>query len=170
MADGSGRIKISWADGEHTFRLPYAQLRELQDKTGCGPEELAERIRSGRWRVDDLREVIRLGLIGGGMEPMQALTLVIRYVDNRPWLENKQPAYLILLAILVQPEGDKVGKARRKGIPNQTAESLSPSSSELPSQSVSHSMTSGNVRPGNSRPVSKATTATRTAGRTSPVP
>lgn len=164
--DGSGRVKIQWGDGEHTFRLAYAQLRELQDKTGCGPEELANRIARGTWKVDDIRETMRLGLIGGGMEPMRALTLTIRYVDNRPWLENKQPAYLILLAILAQPEGDKVGKAEEGASQEATAKSPSPDSSELPSQSASPSKTSGTVRPGNLRQRSKATTATKTAERT----
>lgn len=167
--DGSGRVKIHWGDGEHMFRLPYRQLQELQDKTGVGPEELANRIAKGTWKVDEIRETIRLGLIGGGMEPMKALTLTIRYVDNRPWLENKQPAYLILLAILAQPEGDKVGKAGRRRAKNQAAESPSPSSSELPSQSASPSMTSGTPRPGNSPQPSKATTAIKTAARTGPV-
>lgn len=161
--DGSGRITINWGDGEHVFRLPYKQLRELQDKTGCGPEELAERIRWGRWKVDDIRETIRLGLIGGGADPMQALTLTTRYVDNRPWLENKEPAYLILLAILAQPEGDKVGKAEEGASQEATAKSPSQDSSEQPSQSASHSKTSGTARRGNSRRASKATTATKTA-------
>lgn len=166
--DGSGRVKIAWGDGEHTFRLPYRQLQELQDKTGCGPEELAGRIRSGTWRVDDIRETIRLGLIGGGMDPMPALTLTMRYVDNRPWAENKRPAYLILMAILTQPDGDKVGKAGRRRAKTRAAESPSPSSSELPSQSGSPSMTSGAARRGNLRQRSKATTATKTAERRSP--
>lgn len=166
--DGSGRVTFVWGDGEHTFRLAYKQLRELQDKTGCGPEELAQRIASGKWRVDDLREVLRLGLIGGGMEPTSALTLVIRYFDGRPLLESKQPAYLILLAILAQPEGDKVGKAGRRGAAmKKAAESLSPNSSELPSQSASPSKSSGTVRRGNSPQPSKATTAT-TAETTNP--
>jgi len=166
--DGSGRVKINWGDGEHTFRLPYAQLRELQDKTGSGPEELANRIARGAWKVDDIREVIRLGLIGGGLDPMQALTLTIRYVDNRPWLENKLPAYTILLAILAQPEGDKLGKAEEGASQEATAKSPSPDSSERPSQSGFPSKTSGNARPGNLRQRSKATTATKTAERTSP--
>lgn len=134
--DGSGRVTLRWADDDYTFRLAYKQLRELQDKTGCGPEYLALRIAHGQWMVDDLRETIRLGLIGGGTEPGKALTLVIRYVDGRPLMESKSPAIKILQACLEQPKGDSVGKARRRRATNQTGESPSPSSSEQPAPSA----------------------------------
>lgn len=138
MADGSGRITFFWGDAEHTFRLPYKQLRELQDKTGCGPEELFNRIQTGKWRVDDLREILRLGLIGGGMEPTAAGKLIVNYFDDRPLMENKPSAYAVILAVLVQPEGDKLGKARRRGSSKQTATGVSPSpsSSESPARSA----------------------------------
>lgn len=111
MSDGSARITFDWADGSHTFRLAIEQLRELQDKTGVGPAALFDRIASRLWRVDDLREVIRLGLIGGGMEPLDALALVKRYVDARPLLESVEPAWRIIMAALVGPGDDRPGKA-----------------------------------------------------------
>lgn len=93
-------ISFEWADGEHTFRLPIGQLRELQEKTGVGPLRLFQRLMEGSWMVDDAREIMRLGLIGGGMKPDEALRLVKRYVDARPLMEAQSPAMLVLGAAL----------------------------------------------------------------------
>ncbi len=158
--DGSGRVTFVWGDGEHTFRLPFKELRELQEKTNCGPEELMHRINTGKWRVDDIRETIRLGLIGGGMKPPTAHALCTNYVDGRPLLESKLPAYLILINALAGPEDDPLGKAEEGAKSETAAKSPSPSTSEQPSQSGSPSKTSGNARPGNLRARSKATTST----------
>lgn len=76
-----GSVSLAWADGDYRFRLPIGQLRELQDKCGAGPQEIYSRLMDGTWRVDDLRETIRLGLIGGGVDPVRALALVRNYVD-----------------------------------------------------------------------------------------
>ena len=93
-------ISFDWADGHHTFRLPIGQLRELQEKTGVGPLRLLQRLMDGSWMVDDAREVLRLGLIGGGFKPDEALRLVRRYVDERPLLEAQPTAVVVLAAAL----------------------------------------------------------------------
>jgi hypothetical protein len=93
-------VTLAWGDGEHRFRLPIGQLRELQEKTQLGPLALLRRVLDGGWRLDDLRETIRLGLIGGGMAPVDALGLVARYVDGRPLTESVLPAYRVLQAVI----------------------------------------------------------------------
>jgi Phage tail tube protein, GTA-gp10 len=98
-ADGS--IEFLWADGLHRFRLAIGQLRELQDKCAAGPAQIMGRLADQTWRIDDIRETIRLGLIGGGKIPIDALTLTIRYVDARPWMENREIAFLILQAAVI---------------------------------------------------------------------
>ena len=114
MADGSGSVAFDWADGTYSFRLAIGQLRELQDKTGIGPAALFDRLSGRDWRVDDLRETIRLGLIGGGMDPLDALVLVRRYVDERPLLESVQPAFRIMVAALVGVADDPAGKKKAR--------------------------------------------------------
>lgn len=114
--DGSGRISFVWGDGEeHHFRLALRQLRELQDKTEVGPFALFSRIRSGEWKVEDLRQTIRLGLIGGGLNPAEAGKLLVTYVDDRPLLENVSPALLILQAALLGADGDTSEKKTTAG-------------------------------------------------------
>lgn len=106
-------VEFDWADDHYEFRLAIGQLRELQEKCNCGPNELLGRLRQGTWRVDDIRETIRLGLIGAGKTPSEALKIVRTHVEMRPWLENVQPAQLILMAALMGVPEEPVGKKER---------------------------------------------------------
>lgn len=106
--DGSGNISFDWGDGEQKFRLGLKQLRELQEKTGVGPEALYERIRTGQWRIVDLRETIRLGLIGAKMDEVKAANLMRSYFDDGPYLKHKPSAVAILLAALMGPPNDPI--------------------------------------------------------------
>jgi hypothetical protein len=90
------KITLPFGDNEYDFKLTIASLKELQDKTGAGPLALFNRLIDGTWRVEDAREIIRVGLIGGGMAPVDALVLVKRYVDDRPLLESIEPALRIM--------------------------------------------------------------------------
>lgn len=101
----SPHIEQDWADGTYRFALPIAQLRELQERTGVGPLALYNRILSGEWRVDDMAEVVRLGLIGGGMKPVDAMGKVRAYVEPRPLMESVDPALRVLeRALLPEPD------------------------------------------------------------------
>lgn len=148
-ADGS--ITQLWADGEYRFRLPIGQLRELQNKTEVGPPELFYRLGSSTWRVDDVRETIRLGLIGGGLSPTAALVLVIQYVDARPLMENVSIATKIIGAALV---GDPSDQPRGKGSSEEaqaSSGSASPTSMEQEPSLGSTRDKSTTSRSGNSR-------------------
>lgn len=125
---------MDWADGTYVFRLPYGQIAELQEKTGCGPQFLLSRLVDGTWKIDDLRETIRLGLIGGGTEPLKALHLVRAYVEGRPLLDSVLPARAILTAALVGVEGEawpgKKQPGGNKAPDPSTDGSISPGSTE----------------------------------------
>ena len=92
----ASKIKLDYAYDTYEFALPLGQLRELQDKLNIGPLALLNRMVANDWRVDDAREIIRLGLIGGGKTPLEALDLVRKYVDERPLIEAVEPALRIL--------------------------------------------------------------------------
>lgn len=124
-------VTLTWADGEHTFKLALGQLRELQEKTNAGPLELLKRLHNGTWRIDDPREVVRLGLIGGGAKPVEALKLVTRYVDERPATEGVMVAQAILMvALYPEEEPDKSGE-------RAVEKSKSPTGSPSPSSTAS---------------------------------
>lgn len=122
MSDGSGKVSFVWADGlEHTFFLGLKELRELQAKTGVGPYALYERITTKQFMVDDMRHVIRLGLIGGGHEPEDVASLMQSYVDSKPLLSLINPAIVILSAALIGPPTETDGK-KDEAAPGQVTE------------------------------------------------
>ena len=92
------RIDLDWGDGTYTFRLAWGQLAELQEKCDAGPYVVLHRLQTGSWRIEDISSVIRLGLIGGGLTPVEALKKVRAYVENRPPMENLLFAIGILSA------------------------------------------------------------------------
>lgn len=104
------RVTFDWGDGTHSFRLAWGQLGELQEKTDTGPYLVLQRLHSGAWRIEDISNIIRLGLIGGGMEPAAALRLVRTYVEDRPPMENLIPAQVILSAALTGAPEENVGE------------------------------------------------------------
>lgn len=133
----NGEIELQWGDGEHKFNI--AKLRcvlELEEKSGAGVAEIYYRIINGRWKFNDLRETLRLGLIGGGAMPDKALSLVNRYCDDRPWAESVLPAQAILMAAMIGVLGDN---AEKKAEAERTKEEQS---SRMESSSAPSSMES----------------------------
>lgn len=90
MKDGTKEWPLG--DGIYPFRLAIGEIRELQEKCNsiCPftnvvnysgfPLAIYKRLQS-EWSVNDVTETIRLGLIGGGMKPHAATTLVERHVE-----------------------------------------------------------------------------------------
>lgn len=105
------KATLTWGDGEYVFRLPIGQLEELQEKCDAGPPLIYQRLSSQTWHVHDVRETIRLGLIGGGLKPPQALKLVKRYVDEQPLIDNVLIARAVLHASLFGVEDEQPGKS-----------------------------------------------------------
>jgi hypothetical protein len=119
------QITLAFADGDYTFALLLPQLVELEEKCGYRDQDGNRHKRGvvgiysdviaglavvddqvvalpteGRASATDCREVIRLGLIGGGLKPHDALPLVERYVDARPIVERWTLAAAILRAAI----------------------------------------------------------------------
>lgn len=128
-ADGS--IELPFGDGQQLFRLAIGQWRELAEIRKLGPKRLFERVRAGDWFVDDLYQVMRLGLIGGGMSPPDALRLTDLYFKAWPLLQSEQICLAVMAAALVGMEGESVGKAEAG---EATTTSASPAPTETPSR------------------------------------
>jgi Phage tail tube protein, GTA-gp10 len=107
----NGEVEFAWGDGEHKFNIARLKcVLELEEKCGVGVFEVYQRVATGRWKFYDLRETLRLGLIGAGMMPDNALRLINRYCDDRPWVESVMPAQLILGAAMFGVPGDPLEK------------------------------------------------------------
>lgn len=109
-------VQINWVGGEHEFTLRLGDLRALQKNCDAGPEQILLRVYSTDWRVDDLIETLRLGLIGGGMEPKEAGPLVTKLFEQHPKTLFKTPAMAILTDALFGSEDDPL-PGEGKGVP-----------------------------------------------------
>ena len=66
------------------------------------------RIVAGTWRVDDIIDTIRLGLVGSGaLKPDDARDLVASMVERHPLFEFVPLAQTILITALTGPLDDK---------------------------------------------------------------
>jgi hypothetical protein len=131
-----GEIVRPWGDFDRTFRLGIGEWRKVQETCDAGPGEIAARLATwaavrqanpkagflqmlagggvGAWRVDDIREVLYRGLIGGGLEPTAAGKVLRDLHDERPLMENIDLALAVVLASLVGPEDDPPGELERE--------------------------------------------------------
>jgi len=106
-----GSVTLAWADGDYTFRLAWGELIKLQEACDAGPGFVLQRLMTNDCRVQDISHTIRLGLIGGGMEPAKALQMVRDYVESRPPLESRMLAAGILGIAWAGPEDEPPGEA-----------------------------------------------------------
>lgn len=79
-------VTLKWADGVYLFALKAPQIDELERVCGgVGIGVIVGRVLAEQFYRKDIRETIRLGLIGGGTEQTRALELCEAYVDERPF-------------------------------------------------------------------------------------
>lgn len=106
-----GAVELDWADGTYTFRLGLKEIEELEEKRDLSVFTLAGRLSPNvrAARLSDISETLRLGLIGGGMKPVDALAKVRRYVDERPLDESRDTAYGVVLAGLARVHPGDLG-------------------------------------------------------------
>ena len=109
---------IVWPGGEHAFCLALAQCEGLQKATDCGPDHLLAKFETRLWTPAEAFEVLRWGLIGGGMQPLEAQQLVRGAFDRAAgYAEFKTAALRVLLTALYGPPDDPAGKPLPAGNP-----------------------------------------------------
>ncbi|KQY31804.1 gene transfer agent family protein [Rhizobium sp. Root483D2] len=104
-------ITLTWADGDYVFRLGWGELETLQEACDAGPYVVLNRLHDDTWKIGDISHVIRLGLVGGGMKPVEALKMIRAYVEKYPPVENLIFARAILHAGCIGAPEEKVGEA-----------------------------------------------------------
>lgn len=111
-----GQVTLAFGDDEYPFCVAKNGHRmELEEATGYGTRHSLKRLMDGEETWKEIRETIRIGLIGGGMKPDQALRLVRRYVDDRPRSESVLIAQAVLLAEIAGVPDEPVGKTEAEG-------------------------------------------------------
>lgn len=101
-----GLVVTPWADGDHAFRLGLDGIEEVEEACGASLFEIHDRLSLRTARLKDISTVLRVGLIGGGSAPVDALGLVRRYCDERPLDESRDVALVVVLAGLARVHGD----------------------------------------------------------------
>lgn len=109
----STEIELVWGSGPQAFKFGLGQFRALQENVNrrrlaigaplLGPMDLVEALKARNVWPDDLRDILRLGLIGGGMSTRDAHLEMTQSFDATPPLEHMKPALAVLLAGLVGP-------------------------------------------------------------------
>ena len=115
---GSALVRAFFGDGDYEFRLDIPALEELQDLTTYGPHALLARFQLGQWGVRELRETLRLGLVGGGRAKINAYDLVQRHVAAGGLAELVPTCGAILGAALFgvpEEDADLAGEASGEG-------------------------------------------------------
>jgi len=72
-----------FGDREHTFALTDDMIAELERLTGEGIGAIYSRAVTGGFSLGTLKEIIRLGLIGGGASTEHAKRLTDTYATDR---------------------------------------------------------------------------------------
>lgn len=158
-ADAS--VEIFVGDAVYKCRLGIGEYRELQQKVNgrriemglnpIGPTTLANLLRANDAWPDDVRDVLRIGLVGGGMKPPDAHRLLVTHFDGKPPLPYYLPAFTVLMAAFVGVPGDEIAsKKKRKRKP--TGRSSSPTSTPTAPSSDSRPDRSTNAPSGSSLP------------------
>lgn len=120
------------------FELRLGEIRELERLCGAGIAAIYARVAMLQFKIDDIRETIRLGLIGGGTDHPEAEAIVRFSVDGRPVNNSVQLAADILKAIFEGVEPVKTSGADASGAPATSAPSMS--SGEPPASAQETSM------------------------------
>lgn len=128
-------VLLPFPDGEdYNFRLAWGQLIKLQEARNAGPFVIYTRLFDQTWMVEDIREVIRYGLIGGGMDPARAKKLILEYIEADVPLAALPLAQRIMTAGLIGPDDEedieKKSMAASGLTISTTVESASPPSTE----------------------------------------
>lgn len=131
--DGSCEVPFN---GRKTyFRLAWRELMKIQEACDAGPYVVLDRLLTGRWKLQDISEVIKWGLIGGGVDTQTALDLVASEVEGRPPLENLVIAQRVLGAGVVGTPEEEVGKKSGAANPEAGSDHSPTESSDLPPSS-----------------------------------
>ena len=151
----SCEVTLEFADADYPFRLPLKRIAELEERCSAPICTIWKRVcLTGDYEGNDLIETVRLGLIGGGLDPQEARKLIERYCDQWPLAEWHKHALAILGACVegyevadTAPEADTTKKQEAAG----TDTSTSPPATRSASKKASRPKTSKTSRSGSGK-------------------
>lgn len=103
-------VELMFGGDARTFRLGIAELLSLEDSRECPALVLLQRLHERKAFIPDVSEVLRLGLIGGGMDHKKVRDLIERTIKPGAIYEHLMTAQLVLGAALMGLPEDEPGK------------------------------------------------------------
>lgn len=97
-------VKQFFGDAEHVFKLDPGMIVELERKAGSGIGAIVKRFLATEFTHADLTETLRLGLVGGGMDPQDAAALVDLYAERLSITHLYETALPVIEAAFFDPE------------------------------------------------------------------
>ncbi|ETX26599.1 gene transfer agent family protein [Roseivivax isoporae] len=100
-------VYADWAGRERLFRLDFGRVMEIEE--ACGKEAIGAiylRLSSGKFFANEVYQIIRIALIGGGENKVEAKHLMERHFDRTTYMENAALAGDILIALMTGIEED----------------------------------------------------------------
>jgi len=123
-----------FGDRDHDFRIGIGEAEELDEGLGYGLMALLER--APAVHVRELREILRVGLVGGGMRKDLAAVHVNRHFQPGYFNEAAGLVIAILTAALRgapdDPPGEPDGEGKPMPTPSPTAGSATVDSTSSP--------------------------------------
>jgi hypothetical protein len=138
----SARIIAEFGGEEREFCLRIGELMELEEKRDAGAAVLLARLSFSQWRVADVVETIRYGLIGGGLDATTASRLVRQFVEQRTYdLGGENGLAVLAVKILAagthghdeEPPGKAAGEVPNGSTTSLTERPAGDQSSAMPS-------------------------------------
>lgn len=122
-----------FAGQERTFRLRFGEVAELERLCNAGIGAIALRIGTHQFYQADIRETVRLGLQGGGIDEPQATALVGSAFGERELAEHIELAAKTIEAYLngIPEELKKKEPKRRARKPRSSSPVTSPPGTAL---------------------------------------
>lgn len=115
-------LVCEFAGKKREFQLLFGGVLDLEEAVGEGIGRIFIRLVGGQFKIKDVRETLRLSLIGGGMSVARAQILIEDHFDQRPLMEHAGLAGEILSALMTGVEVDDAPQEEPSGDPYKFSE------------------------------------------------
>ncbi|WP_283195491.1 gene transfer agent family protein [Rhizobium sp. AN80A] len=105
-----GSETIVWPGGEHEFRLGIGELRALEQRCDAGCAVVMMRLLGQQWKIDDVIQPIRLGLMATGTPQDAAQKIIDSAMDMASPYALAITAAEILRRFIMWEMDDKPGE------------------------------------------------------------
>ncbi|MBB3944761.1 hypothetical protein GGQ73_000686 [Rhizobium skierniewicense] len=102
-----GEVTLPFGDGEYTFNLTWELACSWERDNGRSLfSTFNQMVQARAAMLIDIRSILHLGLVGGGMTPIEATSKVKTWVENRPIAESMPTVLTVVESFLFGTDKD----------------------------------------------------------------